>query len=71
MSEEKKGLDAAFFLELDSMADKTGFRISAVEEERCCGRSTLTQISEAGTEYTGAVLIRLMPKQQPRQEGKG
>ena len=60
-----KGLDMNFMQTMVEAADKTGFSISAVGEERCYNGEMRSQICDAGTEYTGAVIIRLTPKAQP------
>ena len=68
MSGEARGMDGEFFQVMTEAAEKTGFVISEVKEERCAGGGMLNQICETGAEYTGAVVIRLMPKKQPRQD---
>jgi len=60
-----KGLSMEFLQALNEAAAKTGFVLSEVKEERCLDSEVRSQVCEAGTNYTGAVLVRLTPAAQP------
>jgi len=58
---KKKGLEMSFMQAIAETADKTGYRISGVKEERYS--RSLGNITDDGAEYTGAVVVRLTPKE--------
>lgn len=69
MGYKRFGLDAAFLQALAEAAEKNGYLVSEVREERCDRQfdDGQAKVSGEGLSYSGAVLCRLVPKDQPRQ----
>jgi len=54
-----KGLEMPFIQAIAETANKTGYRVSSITEERY--NSNMQSITGDGTDYTGAVVVRLTP----------
>ena len=63
------GIDAVFLQALAEAAEKSGYIISEVREERCRKQPDdgQAEVSGEGLFYSGAVLCRFVPKDLPRQ----
>lgn len=70
MGDKKQiGIDATFLQALADAAEKNGYLVSEVREERCSKQfdDDQAKVNDGGLFYSGAVLCRFVSKAQPRQ----